>query len=356
MRNHGAADPDVFARRSPVDRSAPGLTPVKSLIRFAPHGIGSKMGCVFFLTDEALAKPRASRERCRCLRHSSPSQPFGRQALSAPDRSGGTGTYRWGHAPAPPEHPGIQDCRPRGHVRSCKSLRCVPVRQQPMNWTTFQNLFHGDNAARLLASARDYWTAGGSLMPLLAIIAFLIWQRYLVLFWRLRQALRNPDVCVTELDRSLRREDGAPPHSNLVSLDNLPGTVPRVAAGVLRRVANGLSFREAFSQFREAELNPFNHAFYVLGALVAAAPLLGLLGTVLGMIQTFDAVGARSADTAEMVARGISQALITTQVGLLAALPGTFGLAHLHRLYKGLANDLDRCESHLALVFEHGES
>ena len=53
-----------------------------------------------------------------------PPQPFGRQAFSAPDRSGEAGTYRCGYAPAPPEHPGIQDCRARSHVGFCKSLLC----------------------------------------------------------------------------------------------------------------------------------------------------------------------------------------------------------------------------------------
>ncbi|NOY80679.1 MAG: MotA/TolQ/ExbB proton channel family protein [Kiritimatiellaeota bacterium] len=220
-----------------------------------------------------------------------------------------------------------------------------------MNWAAIQGMFEVGAAGRLLAAARDYWNSGGPLMPALAVVAFLIWQRYLVLSWRLRQAVRNPDACVLELDRELRRPANA---SGSTALEGLPGAVPRVALRVVRQVARGLSFREAFSQCRQAELSPFAHAFYLLGALVAAAPLLGLLGTVLGMIQTFDAVGARSADTTDMVARGISQALITTQVGLLAALPGTFGLAHVHRLYKSLANSLDRCESHLALVLEHG--
>ncbi len=219
-----------------------------------------------------------------------------------------------------------------------------------MNWAALQDILEAWNVGRLPASAREYWESGGPLMPVLAVVAFLIWQRYLVLSWRLRQALRNPGACGLELDREAR-QPGEPP--DLTALEGLPGAVPRVALQVVRQVARGLSFREAFSQCRQAELSPFAHAFYLLGALVAAAPLLGLLGTVLGMIQTFDAVGARSADTADMVARGISQALITTQVGLLAALPGTFGLAHVHRLYKSLVNSLDRCESHLALALEH---
>lgn len=66
-----------------------------------------------------------------------------------------------------------------------------------------------------------------------------------------------------------------------------------------------------------------------LAALIAAAPLIGLLGTVLGMIETFDAVGNKYADTADLVAKGISKALVTTQAGLVSAIPGTFALAHL---------------------------
>jgi len=58
---------------------------------------------------------------------------------------------------------------------------------------------------------------------------------------------------------------------------------------------------------------------------IAAAPLLGLLGTIVGMIDTFDAISyVASSNTSEMVARGISKALITTNAGLAVALPALF--------------------------------
>ncbi|HLU50263.1 MAG TPA: MotA/TolQ/ExbB proton channel family protein, partial [Planctomycetota bacterium] len=57
------------------------------------------------------------------------------------------------------------------------------------------------------------------------------------------------------------------------------------------------------------------------GTLAGALPLLGLLGTVLGMLQTFTALSESQAVRAESVAKGVSQALITTQAGLLAAIP-----------------------------------
>ena len=60
----------------------------------------------------------------------------------------------------------------------------------------------------------------------------------------------------------------------------------------------------------------------VITVLAAVAPLLGLLGTVLGMIETFDVIAAFGTGYARALAGGISVALITTQTGLLVAIPG----------------------------------
>ncbi len=74
-----------------------------------------------------------------------------------------------------------------------------------------------------------------------------------------------------------------------------------------------------------------SHEIRFMAALVAAAPLLGLLGTVIGMMDTFHAAAT---DTAAL-ASGIGKALVTTQAGLATAIPGTLALAHLrHRLKK----------------------
>jgi biopolymer transport protein ExbB/TolQ len=198
-----------------------------------------------------------------------------------------------------------------------------------------------------LALVWAYWCAGGWLMLPLAIIMFGIWQRYFALRQALAEALQGGHASVDEVERRWRGP--ASPRELGPWLAAAPGAVPRVLHHCFARVTAGLPFREAFAQCREAELAPFHHAFYGLGAMVTAAPLLGLLGTVLGMIDTFDAVALRSGETAELVAGGIAEALITTQVGLIAALPGAFGLAHLYRLYRQLQHDLDQAESHLYL-------
>ncbi|MBL4603578.1 MAG: MotA/TolQ/ExbB proton channel family protein [Emcibacteraceae bacterium] len=64
-----------------------------------------------------------------------------------------------------------------------------------------------------------------------------------------------------------------------------------------------------------------------LQILVGAAPLIGLLGTVMGMLTTFSGLGSsQGGNSIDLVALGISEALITTETGLLIAIPALFML------------------------------
>jgi biopolymer transport protein ExbB len=80
----------------------------------------------------------------------------------------------------------------------------------------------------------------------------------------------------------------------------------------------------------------------LVASLVIAAPLAGLLGTVTGMIETFDGLGQGALFAASGgVAGGISQALLTTQMGLVVAVPGVIVGRLLDRRQRGLEADLD---------------
>lgn len=79
----------------------------------------------------------------------------------------------------------------------------------------------------------------------------------------------------------------------------------------------------------------------VIRALAAIAPLLGLLGTVLGMIQTFQVISVFGTSNARAMASGISVALITTETGLLIAIPGLFVAGALGRRARRLESALD---------------
>ena len=76
--------------------------------------------------------------------------------------------------------------------------------------------------------------------------------------------------------------------------------------------------------------------------LAAAAPLLGLLGTVTGMISTFDVMAQFGTGNAKAMAAGISEALITTQTGLFIAVPGLFMGNFLRRRAENLSDKMQR--------------
>lgn len=89
-----------------------------------------------------------------------------------------------------------------------------------------------------------------------------------------------------------------------------------------------------FHGLRQTELAPINRDLKIMSVCIAAAPLLGLLGTVTGMLSTFGALaeGSGGDKTMTAVSQGISEALITTETGLVVALPGLFCQYQLGRM------------------------
>jgi len=82
-----------------------------------------------------------------------------------------------------------------------------------------------------------------------------------------------------------------------------------------------------------------------LGAMIAAAPLLGLLGTVSGMMKTFDSLAAKVGDKSmEGLARGISEVLVATESGLLVALPALLFVWLAHREMQKRVRQLNRIQ------------
>lgn len=79
-----------------------------------------------------------------------------------------------------------------------------------------------------------------------------------------------------------------------------------------------------------------------IALLAALAPLLGLLGTVGGMVKTFEVIAVFGTGNARALASGISEALITTQTGLVVAVPGMFFAGELVRRTNVLLERMQR--------------
>ncbi len=88
--------------------------------------------------------------------------------------------------------------------------------------------------------------------------------------------------------------------------------------------------RKVLQSLVQRHQNELESHIQTIFVLAAVAPLLGLLGTVTGMISTFEAISRFGTANARAFAAGISEALVTTQMGLIVAVPGLF-MGHLIR-------------------------
>ena len=93
--------------------------------------------------------------------------------------------------------------------------------------------------------------------------------------------------------------------------------------------------RESFEAAGRAAVHQLERFLNSLGTVASAAPLLGLLGTVIGMIEIFGSQGPTGGTNPEQLARGISIALYNTAFGLIIAIPALM----FYRYFRGLVDD-----------------
>ena len=104
-----------------------------------------------------------------------------------------------------------------------------------------------------------------------------------------------------------------------------------VARFVQEQTGDGELDQKLLDQYAMEERPVLKRNLALIAVLAAVAPLLGLLGTVTGMMNTFNVIAVFGTGNARGMASGISEALITTQCGLLVAIPGLFMSAFLSR-------------------------
>ena len=104
-----------------------------------------------------------------------------------------------------------------------------------------------------------------------------------------------------------------------------------------RQVIEGIISESILEQTTELE-----KGMSLLGTVVNAAPQLGLLGTVTGMIAAFSALTRNGTSTAKIVAGGISEALYTTAFGLIVAIPALVFYNYFNRRIDVIVSEMER--------------
>ena len=166
-------------------------------------------------------------------------------------------------------------------------------------------------------STSDYILSGSVVMIPLAVVSVVMWTLIINRLFFFRRLYRK------NMSRTLAgefvRSGEIPPRSRY------RGAVAYLVTRFLRRrTLEPTVDRFILDEIVMESMAVLDRHLAAIGILAAVAPLLGLLGTVTGMITTFDTISIFGTGNARAMAGGISEALITTQTGLVVAIPGLY--------------------------------
>lgn len=192
--------------------------------------------------------------------------------------------------------------------------------------------------------------AGWPIWPLIAasvISLALIIERFV----SLRRSKVVPEGLLSSLLSDLRK--GAPDRG-MVERVAAHSPLGRVLAAGLRNIGSSREvMKESVEEEGRAVVHDLERFLTTLGTIAAVAPLMGLFGTVVGMIEIFGSQ-APSGTNPQQLAHGISVALYNTGFGLMVAIPSLIFYRHFRALVDGLVVDME--QQALKLVeLVHGE-
>jgi len=161
--------------------------------------------------------------------------------------------------------------------------------------------------------------AGGILMVPILACSILALAIILERFWTLRPSRVTPQQTINELWRWIKKKE-----LNGRKLKALQASSPlgRILAGGLMNAKHGREImKESIEHEASQVIHDLERFLNPLGTVATITPLLGLLGTVIGMIKVFAEIQLAGVGDAGNLAGGISEALITTASGLSVAIP-----------------------------------
>lgn len=116
------------------------------------------------------------------------------------------------------------------------------------------------------------------------------------------------------------------------------------------------SFSNALLRAASRELKRFNHGLSILDTIITLAPLLGLLGTVTGMIRSFGLLGGRELEAPTVITGGIAEALIATAFGLGIAIIALIPYNYLNTRLEEARHELEDASTHLEMIMKPEKS
>jgi len=189
---------------------------------------------------------------------------------------------------------------------------------------------------------------GGPVMyPLLAcsVIALAVVADR-TLFWLKLGLHRNPSLVDEVLELSREGDWQAVKQKTMGNRDYV---IKILVSGILHREFSMIKAMEAAAA---DEIQRMRRFMGVLDTMITVAPLLGIFGTVLGIISSFDILGAAGIDHPREVTSGIAQALITTAAGLGIAILSVFPYNYFNARVENAALLIEKYATSLEIIYE----
>ena len=178
-------------------------------------------------------------------------------------------------------------------------------------------------------------------------------------FWQIRREQLMPQSQLENLERLLKEHRVSEAHDYCMHAGNASYLTRILGAGLTRfqRSAFGVfEVKDAIEEAGEDQTARLYRSTDAIGVIASIAPLLGLLGTVLGMVGAFDQLSRSAGSQSEKLAANISVALVTTLLGLMLAIPCSALFTFFRNRIDGLASEASVEIERLCLHLEEGQA
>lgn len=190
---------------------------------------------------------------------------------------------------------------------------------------------------------------GGPVMMLIALCSVLATCIFLEKLFQFHRAQVDIGELVTGLINVLRRDAMI---EAITLCDHTPGPVARLLTAAIQAYQNGDDIKQAIEDQSLVEVPRLESRLNILATIAYVAPLLGLLGTVIGLVITFQSM-QESAATLANLSQGIRMALICTAAGLCVAIPCHIAYNYLLSRVQAFCVEMEKASSEIIYFFAH---
>jgi biopolymer transport protein ExbB len=182
--------------------------------------------------------------------------------------------------------------------------------------------------------------AGGIMMGPIILASIVTAAIFLERLW----TLQTKRVLPSELTEKVWRwvEQGQIQDKHIAALQQNSPLGKILAAGLANRNRDRVVIREAIEDTGRHVVHELDRFIGTVGTIASLSPLMGLLGTVFGMIRTFNAITTSGIGNPASLAGGIAEALITTAAGLTVAIPALLAYKYLRGRVQTLVVQMEK--------------